>query len=137
MRDRGFIPLGLHQTMEPIMALVFIAAPFVLDFGSSTAKTLSVIVGVAILLVGMTTRWRMSVADLIPLRTHFAIDVGMGIVAIAAPFVLGFSDVSDATTFFVVMGVLELGAAFGTDWASGPDVEEAREPRTRVRMRPR
>jgi hypothetical protein len=120
--------------MEPVIAAVFIAAPFVLDFQSSTAKTLSIIFGVAVLLVGLTTQWRMSIVQLIPLRTHFGIDVGMGIVAILAPFVLGFSDESDATIFLIVMGVLELGAALATDWS--PEAEVA-DPGTRVRMRPR
>ena len=132
MKDRGPIPLGLHQAMEPIIALVFVLAPFVLGFDDGTAKALSIAIGVAVLLVGMTTRWRMSVVELIPLRAHFAADVGVGLLAIVAPFVLGFDD-SAAKVFFVVMGVLELAVAFGTNWGSGEE-REARRPRQRVTM---
>jgi uncharacterized membrane protein HdeD (DUF308 family) len=101
---------------EPIIGLLFIIAPFVLSFDDSTAKTLSIVIGVLILISGMTTRWRLSLVKLIPLRMHFALDVLIGIVSIAAPFVLGFSDDTAATVFFVVLGVGELGAAFGTAW---------------------
>jgi cyanate permease len=131
MRDRGPIPLALHQTVEPLVGLLFIVAPFVLGFDSDTAKAVSVVLGVLVLLVGMTTRWRMSVIDLIPLRGHFMADVGVGVVAIAAPFVLGFSDDRTATIFLVVMGVLELGAAFGTAW---DEETETRGSTTRVTM---
>jgi hypothetical protein len=47
---------------------------------------------------------------------HFAGDIVIGVVAIAAPFVLGFSDDTAATIFFVILGVGELGAALGTAW---------------------
>jgi cyanate permease len=131
MRNRGPIPLTLHQAIEPVVGLIFILAPFVLGFDDSSAKTVSIVLGVAVLLVGMMTRWRMSIVKLIPLRGHFMADVGVGIVAILAPFVLGFSDESDATIFLVVMGVLELGAAFGTAWdATG----ESRRAQSRTAM---
>lgn len=107
---------------EPLIALVFILAPFVLGFDSDTATTLSIVLGVIVLLTGLTTRWRLSVMKLIPLRMHFMADVLVGIVAIAAPFVLGFSDETAPTVFFVVMGVGELLAAFGTAWTPERDV---------------
>ena len=82
----------MHAMIEPVVALLFIIAPFVLDFDDSTARTLSIVIGVVILVVGMTTRWRLSLVKLIPLQVHFAGDLLIGIVSIAAPFVLGFSD---------------------------------------------
>jgi hypothetical protein len=44
-------------------------------------------------------------------------DVGLAIVLIAGPFVLGFSDFGAATRFLVIAGVLELIAALSTRWA--------------------
>jgi hypothetical protein len=116
MPKRGPIPLAVHAMTEPIIALLFILAPFVLDFDHSEARTLSIVIGVLILVIGMTTRWRLSLAKLVPLRMHFMGDVLIGLVSIAAPFVLGFSDETAPTVFFLVMGVGELAAAFGTDW---------------------
>ncbi len=126
MPRRGPIPLELHAMIEPVIGLLFILAPFLLDFDHSSARTLSVIVGVVILLSGMMTRWRLSLVKLIPLRVHFMTDVLIGIVCIAAPFVLGFSDETAPLIFLLVMGVGELGAAFGTAWASGDERAGAR-----------
>jgi hypothetical protein len=129
MNDHGPISLETHQLIEPLAGIIFIVAPFVLGFDHGSAKTVSIVLGVLVLLVGLTTRWRMSIIDLIPLRGHFMADVGVGIVAIVSPFVLGFSDESAPTIFLIVMGVLELGAAFGTRWAPARD-----RPRQRVTM---
>jgi uncharacterized membrane protein HdeD (DUF308 family) len=132
MRERGPISLVLHQTTEPVVGIAFIVAPFLLGFDHASATVVSVVLGAAVLLVGMTTRWGMSIIDLIPLRGHFMADVGVGIVSIVAPFVLGFSDESAPTVFLVAMGVLELGAAFGTAWS--PTGGEVRKPPSRVTM---
>jgi hypothetical protein len=126
MPKNGPIPLRMHAMIEPIVALLFIAAPFVLDFDSSAARTLSIAIGVVILIVGMTTRWRLSLVKLVPLRMHFAGDVLIGIVALAAPFVFGFSDETAPTVFFLVMGAGELGAAFGTAWRPEADFPAGR-----------
>jgi hypothetical protein len=126
MPRRGPIPLELHAMIEPVIGLLFILAPFILGFDDGSAKTLSIVVGVVILLSGMMTRWRLSLVKLIPLRMHFMTDVLIGIVCIAAPFVLGFSDETAPLIFFLVMGVGELGAAFGTAWAPGDELAGAR-----------
>ena len=107
--------------VEPLVGLLFILAPFILDFDHSSARTLSIVIGAVIIVSGMTTRWRLSVAKLIPLRVHFMTDVLIGVVSIAAPFVLGFSDETAALVFFLIMGAGELAAAFGTAWAPGDE----------------
>jgi hypothetical protein len=114
---RGPLPLRAHQMIEPVAALLLIAAPWIFGFSDNdTATTISVIVGVVVLLTGMSTRWRLSLVKLIPLRTHFMMDVGVGIALIALPFIAGFSDHGGATRFFVIAGVLELGTALMTRW---------------------
>ena len=128
MRRNGPIPLTVHAMIEPVVAVLFILAPFVLDFDDSAARTLSIAIGVIILVVGMTTRWRLSLVKLIPLEMHFAGDLLIGIVSIAAPFVLGFSDETAATVFFVAMGVGELAAALGTAWRP-TDEQPGQRPR--------
>jgi hypothetical protein len=128
---RGPLPLRAHQAIEPFAALILIAAPWIFGFSDNdTATTISVIAGVLVLLTGMTTRWRMSVAKLIPLRTHFMMDVGLGIALIAIPFIAGFSDDGGATRFFVIAGVLELGTALMTNWDLREEVGTARATRT-------
>jgi hypothetical protein len=99
--------------IEPVIGLLFIVAPFVLDFDDSSARTSSIIVGVVILLSGMMTRWRLSLVKPIPLRMHFMTDVLIGSICIAWQFALGFSDETAPLIFFLVMGAGELGAALG------------------------
>ena len=77
----------------------------------------------------MSTRWRMSVVKLIPLRTHFMMDIAVGIALIVLPFVAGFSDHGGATRFFVVAGVLELGTAVMTRWDEREEVGTPRHGR--------
>jgi len=127
----GPLPLRAHQTIEPIAAILLIAAPWIFGFSDNdTATTISVIIGVIVLLTGMSTRWRMSLVKLIPLRTHFIMDVGVGIALIVLPFIAGFSDHGGATRFFVIAGVLELGTALMTRWDEREEIRAARSPRT-------
>jgi len=127
---RGPLPLSAHQVIEPVAALLLIAAPWIFGFSDNdTATTLSVIVGVVVLVTGMSTRWRMSLVKLIPLRTHFMMDVGVGIALIVLPFVAGFSDHGGATRFFVIVGVLELGTALMTRWDQREEVGTQRRTR--------
>jgi hypothetical protein len=127
---RGPLPLSAHQAIEPVAALLLIAAPWIFGFSDNdTATTLSVIIGVVVLLTGMSTRWRMSLVKLIPLRTHFMMDLGVGIALIALPFIAGFSDHGGATRFFVIAGVLELGTALMTRWDLREEVGAERRTR--------
>jgi hypothetical protein len=128
---RGPLPLRMHAMMEPLAAILVIAAPWIFGFSDvDSATTLSVIIGVAILLTGMSTRWRWSLVKLIPLRTHFMMDVGIGILLVAAPWILGFGDEGGAARFFVIAGVLELGTALMTRWDLREETTGERSART-------
>jgi hypothetical protein len=128
---RGPLPLRMHAMMEPVAAILVIAAPWIFGFSDvDTATTLSVIIGVAILLTGMSTRWRWSLVKLIPLRTHFMMDVGIGILLVAAPWIFGFGDEGGAARFFVIAGVLELGTALMTRWDLREETKAERGART-------
>jgi SPW repeat len=132
--DRGPIPLNVHAALEPLIAVIIAAAPWIFGFSDTdTATTLSVIIGVIVLVTGMSTRWRMSVVKLIPLRTHFMMDLGVGIALIVLPFVAGFSDHGGATRFFVIAGVLELGTALMTRWDRREEVGTQRTRPTPAR----
>jgi hypothetical protein len=103
--------------LEPLVALVFIAAPWIFGFSDvDDATTVSIVLGVLVLLTGLTTRWRMGVVKLLSLSAHRLMDVLVALVAIVSPFVLGFSDIGAPTRFLIIMGVLELGATLMTRW---------------------
>src|SRR3954470_12889829 len=91
------IPLAAHAAIEPVAAILFIAGPFIFGFQNvSDAKTISIVIGIVMLLTGMMTRWRMGIVKVIPLSVHRMMDVILAVVAIASPFVLGFSDIGSA-----------------------------------------
>ena len=127
----GPLPLRAHQAIEPFAAVLLIAAPWIFGFSDNdTATTLSVIIGVVVLVTGMSTRWRMSLVKLIPLRTHFMMDLGVGVALIALPFIAGFGDEGGPTRFFVIAGVLELGTALMTRWDLREEVGASRRTQT-------
>ena len=115
--DRGPIPLNLHAALEPLIAVIIIASPWIFQFSETTTATvICVIVGVVMLLVGSITDWRMSLVRLIPLRMHLMGDLLLGAVLILSPLIFGFSDEGGPTRFMVIAGVLELMTALMTRW---------------------
>jgi hypothetical protein len=125
--EKGPIPLNVHALIEPFVAIIVFASSWIFGFdGADDAQALTMIVGVVMLVSGLSTRWRYSLVDLIPLRTHFMTDLLLGAVLIAGPFVLGYSDVGGAARFCIIAGILEILTAFSTRW-----VPEEREVHSR------
>ncbi len=100
----GPLPLSFHAAVELPVALVFLIAPFVLGFDDDTAKTLSIIVGVAVAILFATTAWRPAPLKIVPVVGHAVADFTVGIVLVVAPFLLDFDADGTATAFFIVMG---------------------------------
>jgi hypothetical protein len=135
MLRQGPISLTMHAAAEPLLAALFIAAPFLFGFSDQGAPTaVSIVVGIAVLVVAMSTCWRLSLIKVIPVAAHMVVDLVVAAFVIASPFLFGFSDQTGPTAFFLVVGVLHLLAVLGTRWApaTGPD---ARPPRRRLRRR--
>lgn len=123
----GPLPLAVHEALEPVLGILFIVAPFLLGFDDSTAATAtSIVAGVLVLLVGMTTNWRLSLMKVLPLRVHALLDLGLGIALIASPFLFGFSDVAAATIFAVLMGAGLVLASLATRWDHAEDFGRGR-----------
>jgi SPW repeat len=115
--DRGPIPLNLHAALEPLMAVVIIAAPWIFGFSETDSATaICVLVGVTMLIVGSMTDWRMSLKRVIPLRMHMTGDLLLAAVLVLSPFVFGFADEGGPTRFMVIVGALEAMTALMTHW---------------------
>ena len=115
--DRGPIPLNMHAALEPLMAVLIVAAPWIFGFSETTSATaICVIVGVSMLVVGSMTDWRLSLARVIPLRMHLAADLLLGAVLLLSPLIFGFADEGGPTRFMVTVGALELVTALMTRW---------------------
>src|ERR1043166_2181335 len=84
---RGPIPLRVHAMIEPLIAILLIAGPWIFGFDDIDSCTIvSVVVGALMLASGLMTRWRFGAVKLIPLPVHFMTDVALGIALIVTPF---------------------------------------------------
>ncbi len=118
----------VHAAIEPLLVALLIAAPFLFGFSGVGAPTaLAIIAGLLILVVAMSTKWRLSLVKVVPVELHAVADLVLGAILVASPFIFSFSDEGAPTAFFIVFGVLELLATLGTSWR-GPG---AVAPRTR------
>jgi hypothetical protein len=123
MLRQGPLSLTLHALMEPVLAALLIAAPFLLGFSDQGAPTaVAIIAGVEVLVVAMSTDWRLSLIRAVPIPAHLAIDFALAAILIASPFLFGFSDQGAPTAFCLIIGVLLLLVVLATRWY--PEVKE-------------
>jgi len=114
MLRQGPIPAFVHGVIEYLAAAVFIAAPFVLKFDSGTARAVSIVVGIVVLVITASSDLPTGLAKAIPVPIHATLDFIVGIVLIAAPFLFRFTSDSKATAFFIVLGIAHILITIGT-----------------------
>ncbi|MET0557365.1 MAG: SPW repeat protein [Solirubrobacterales bacterium] len=123
----------MHAALEPLIAIVIIAAPWIFGFSDvDDAKVVCIVVGLVMLLSGAMTDWRLALVRVIPLRVHFLTDLLLGTVLIVSPFVLGYGDEGGATRFQVIAGALELLTALSTRWDPAEAAPSAVDRRSRA-----
>ncbi|MEP3346944.1 MAG: hypothetical protein ABJN34_09915 [Litoreibacter sp.] len=115
-----FITPNMHGVLDYIVGVTLIAAPSILGLGASSmmAVWLSVLTGVAVIVMSLITDYRFSIARIIPFWLHLSVDGVAAVVFILAPFVLGFSGLDMA--YYLVNGVAVL-AVVGLGLTVQPD----------------
>lgn len=90
-----FITPEIHAYIDYPVAAALIGLPFALGLGASNplALWLSVVTGVAALVLTLLTDHQFGVVRVIPYWLHLAVDRLVGITFLAAPFALGFQGV--------------------------------------------
>jgi len=98
-----FITKEIHAYLDYPVALGLIIMPFLLGLGDShqLASGLSVATGVAALVLTILTDHHLGVVRILPYKLHLTVDFLVGLVFIAAPFVLGFTGL-DAAYYWVI-----------------------------------
>ena len=114
MFKRGPISPFVHGVLDYLLAALLIAAPFLLGFDSDAAIAVSIVAGVAVLMLGAFTSWATGIVKSIPPVAHAMLDYALAAILIASPFLFGFTDDSSATAFFVVVGVAGILLALAT-----------------------
>src|SRR5947207_13308321 len=108
-----FITKTIHAYLiDYPVAIVLIAAPFVLKLGQSepVAMWLSVVVGVAALLLPDLTDHPTGLVRIIPYWLHLWVDRSVGLVCVIAPFASKFSGL-DSWYYWVLSADVQLSTA--------------------------
>jgi len=91
--DPRFVTKNIHAILDYPVAALLLTAPFILGLGDSTplARWLSVAVGAAALLLTIFTNHKLGLIRVLPYPFHVAVDAMVGLLFLAAPFILNFS----------------------------------------------
>lgn len=90
-----FITKEIHAFLDYPVAFGLMTMPFLFGLGSGNylAFWLSVVTGIAALVLTVLTDHHLGVFRVFPYRFHLAVDAAVGGVFVAAPLVLGFAGV--------------------------------------------
>jgi hypothetical protein len=102
---RGAVSLSVHVLIEYGIAVLMMVAPFLLSFDATAAELISVLVGAGILVLAVVTDAPTGIARSLPVASHVVLDYVVSLALIVSPFVFGFSDETEATAFFIAVGV--------------------------------
>jgi hypothetical protein len=110
-----FISSTLHGVADYSAGVGLIVAPILLDLGKMNSASLwiSIIAGLAVLVVSLLTDYKLGAFRTIPFQGHLAIDLVVAIVFMIIPFVLGFSGIEanyylfNASVVFTVVSLSE------------------------------
>ncbi len=90
-----FISPTVHGLIDYSAAGALIASPFILGLGESSpaALWLSVVTGIAVIVVSTNTIYRYGIFNTIPFTGHLAIDLAAATTFAVAPLILSFSGI--------------------------------------------
>jgi VIT1/CCC1 family predicted Fe2+/Mn2+ transporter len=108
MLRQGPVSAFLHGVVEYAAGALLIAAPFLFGFDSEAATAVSIVVGVAVLVVTASSDLPTGLTKTLPVPIHAVLDLITAGFLIAAPFLFGFSDETAPTAFMIVLGVVHL-----------------------------
>ncbi|MES0882751.1 SPW repeat domain-containing protein [Roseibium sp. SCP14] len=103
-----FVTKTIHAYLDYPVALGLIALPMLLNLGQSNplAFWLSVTTGIAALILTVLTDHETGLIRVVPYSFHLVVDFAVGVVFLAAPFVLGFSGIDFAYYIVNALAVL-------------------------------
>ena len=116
---KRWIPQDIHSIMDYVDGLTVASGAFMADDDDEVACWASLALGAGAIGVSAMTDYRLSLAKIIPIRTHEAIDYAWGMSCIAAPFALGYWKSSPRTALtHVMVGAGTILASLFTDYRS-------------------
>jgi hypothetical protein len=109
------IPLRVHNIVDYVAAVVFIAAPYIFGFADiDIARNFFLILGLGLAGYSCLTKYQYSLAKLIPIGPHMFLDVVVGFLCMIGPYVLNYrlaiSSGQTAAHYFMGLGIWGLVA---------------------------
>jgi hypothetical protein len=103
-----FVTQAMHAYIDYPVAIGLIVMPYLLGLGQSNplAMWLSVVTGIAALVLTLITNHETGVVKIIPYKIHLAVDFAVGVVFVLAPFVMGFAGLDFG--YFIAIGLTVL-----------------------------
>jgi hypothetical protein len=98
----------VHGIIEYAAGVLFIAAPFLFGYDARAATAVSLVFGVALIVMTASSELPTGLSKTLPVTIHAVIDLIGAIFLIAAPFLFGFNGEGTPTAVFIVLGVAYL-----------------------------
>jgi hypothetical protein len=112
---RRVIPQDVHSVMDYLDGGSVMAGALL--SGCSKAKAASVLMGASAIAASSLTDYKLSLAKVVPIEAHEAVDYAFGLSAIAAPFVLGYrKSAPQVAALHVAIGIGTIVASLFTDY---------------------
>ena len=107
------IPTRAHAVLDYLVAVLLIAAPWLLDFAAGGAETwVPVVLGAATILYSLFTDYEAGVRRNIAMPAHLALDLTAGAVLAISPWLFGFAD--DVYWPHLMVGLVEIVVSLTT-----------------------
>jgi len=126
MLRTGPVSAFVHGVVEYVAAVLLIIAPFLFGFDSRAATAVSLVTGVAVLVITASSDLPTGLAKTLPVPLHAVLDVVLAIFLIAAPFLFGYSGDAAPTAVSIALGVAHLLLTIATRFLPPRDEPGAR-----------
>jgi hypothetical protein len=119
------ISKNLHGLIDYSYAAIVPLLPEIAGFkNQESAKLLCRSLGAGALSYSLLTKARWGLFRILPFKTHLAIDLSVSCLALAAPWLLGFSDKSTPRNALLATGLMGLAATLLTNQKEEPDPKQ-------------
>lgn len=82
-----------HGYIDYITGVLLLVAPYLFGFATGGIEQwLPQLIGAAIIVMSLLTRYELSAAKIIPLKAHLGVDMATGALLAVSPWLFGFAD---------------------------------------------
>lgn len=114
-----FLSPRIHGYIDYLVVVMFAVAPSLLGFSGIPAYASWILAGVHLLLT-LFTAFPLGVVPVVPFKVHGMVELVVGPMLIAGPWILGFSAMPVARVFFIAAGAAVFLVWLTTDYRRVP-----------------